>query len=141
MRYPTYIWQGPYMAAVRETDDTKMPVLIYEAVAAIEQRLLSQLTLRRERDSECTDRASVAHGRKMQCAELKRQWQCRRLFKTMFAPFDIFRVGRNARSIWVEYAPNLKAAMTRVYSSRAGTYHLVSKHTGHKFSIKVGATF
>lgn len=30
--------------------------------------------------------------------------------------------------------------MTRVYSLRAGTYHIVSKQTGHKFLIKVGAT-
>jgi hypothetical protein len=40
---PTYAWQEPYIAAVHETDDAKMPGLIYEAAAAIEQRLLSPI--------------------------------------------------------------------------------------------------
>ena len=48
MKYPTYAWQQPYIAAVCETDDDKMPGHILEAVSAIEQRLLSPV----ERGSE-----------------------------------------------------------------------------------------
>jgi hypothetical protein len=36
-----YLWQQDYIAAILETDDAKLPHLIYEAIAAIEQRLLS----------------------------------------------------------------------------------------------------
>ena len=39
----TYSWQEPYMAAILETDDAKMPGHILEATAAIEQRLLSPI--------------------------------------------------------------------------------------------------
>ena len=39
----TYVWQALYLAAVLETDNTAMPARIYEALAAIEQRLLSPI--------------------------------------------------------------------------------------------------
>jgi hypothetical protein len=39
----TYSWQTVYLAAVLETDDAAMPTRIYEALAAIEQRLLSPI--------------------------------------------------------------------------------------------------
>jgi hypothetical protein len=37
----TYSWQQAYLAAVLETDNDLMPLRIYEALAAIEERLLS----------------------------------------------------------------------------------------------------
>lgn len=43
-----YIWQAAYKAAILETDNAVMPLRIYEALAAIEQRRLSDL----EPDSE-----------------------------------------------------------------------------------------
>jgi hypothetical protein len=52
MNPSTYAWQEPYIAAVYETDDAKMPGLIYEAVAAIEQRLLSPIESGSEEDKE-----------------------------------------------------------------------------------------
>ena len=39
----TYSWQQAYLAAVLETDNDLMPFRIYEALAAIEQRLLSPM--------------------------------------------------------------------------------------------------
>jgi|HubBroStandDraft_6_1064221.scaffolds.fasta_scaffold113815_4 hypothetical protein len=36
----SYLWQDSYVSAVLETDDGLMPTRIYEALAAIEQRLL-----------------------------------------------------------------------------------------------------
>jgi hypothetical protein len=36
----TYLWHPAYVSAILETDDTLMPTRIYEALAAIEQRLL-----------------------------------------------------------------------------------------------------
>jgi hypothetical protein len=39
----TYSWQQAYLAAVLETDNDLMPLRIYEALAAIEQRLLSPI--------------------------------------------------------------------------------------------------
>jgi hypothetical protein len=36
-----YSWQVDYIAALIETDDSKLPRRLYEAIAAIEQRLLS----------------------------------------------------------------------------------------------------
>jgi hypothetical protein len=36
-----YSWQIDYIAALLETDDSKLPRRLYEAIAAIEQRLLS----------------------------------------------------------------------------------------------------
>jgi hypothetical protein len=38
-----YTWQAAYNAAILETDNAMMPVRIYEALAAIEQRRLSDL--------------------------------------------------------------------------------------------------
>jgi hypothetical protein len=38
-----YSWQAAYRAAILETDNAAMPVRIYEALAAIEQRRLSDL--------------------------------------------------------------------------------------------------
>jgi hypothetical protein len=43
MDSPTYSWQPPYLSAILETDDAAMPTRIYEALAAIEQRLLSPI--------------------------------------------------------------------------------------------------
>jgi hypothetical protein len=48
----TYTWQAAYRAAILETDNAAIPLRIYEALAAIEQRRLSDL----EPDSE-EDRA------------------------------------------------------------------------------------
>jgi hypothetical protein len=39
----SYLWQDPYISAVLETDDALMPTRTYEALAAIEQRLLSPI--------------------------------------------------------------------------------------------------
>lgn len=39
----TYIWQAAYRAAVLETDNAAIPSRIYDALAAIEQRRLSDL--------------------------------------------------------------------------------------------------
>ena len=39
----TYLWLPAYTSAVLETDDALMPTRIYEALAAIEQRLLSPI--------------------------------------------------------------------------------------------------
>jgi hypothetical protein len=38
-----YTWQAAYKAAILETDNFVMPLRIYEALAAIEQRRLSDL--------------------------------------------------------------------------------------------------
>ena len=43
MTLPIYAWQQPYLQAVQETDDSKMPHHLMEAIAAIEQRLLSPI--------------------------------------------------------------------------------------------------
>jgi hypothetical protein len=37
----TYPWQTPYVSAILETDEDQMRGLLYEAIAAIEQRRLS----------------------------------------------------------------------------------------------------
>jgi hypothetical protein len=39
----TYSWQQAYLAAVLETDNDLMSLRIYEALAAVEQRLLSPM--------------------------------------------------------------------------------------------------
>jgi hypothetical protein len=39
----TYLWLPAYLSAVLETDNALMPTRIYEALAAIEQRLLSPI--------------------------------------------------------------------------------------------------
>jgi hypothetical protein len=38
-----YLWLPAYLSAVLETDNAQMPTRIYEALAAIEQRLLSPI--------------------------------------------------------------------------------------------------
>ena len=38
-----YTWQAAYRAAILETDNAAIPLRIYEALAAIEQRRLSDL--------------------------------------------------------------------------------------------------
>ena len=40
-----YTWQAAYKAAILETDNFVMPLRIYEALAAIEQRRLSFLEI------------------------------------------------------------------------------------------------
>lgn len=39
----TYLWLSAYLSAVLETDNALLPTRIYEALAAIEQRLLSPI--------------------------------------------------------------------------------------------------
>ena len=39
----TYLWLPAYLSAVLETNNALMPTRIYEALAAIEQRLLSSI--------------------------------------------------------------------------------------------------
>jgi len=41
----TYSWQAAYHCAVLETDTAVMPLRIYEALAALEQRQLSYLEI------------------------------------------------------------------------------------------------
>ncbi len=43
MDQTNYLWQAAYMAAVYETDDSLMQGRIFEALAALEQRLLSPI--------------------------------------------------------------------------------------------------
>ena len=43
MDHTNYLWQAAYMAAVYETDDSLMQGRILEALAALEQRLLSPI--------------------------------------------------------------------------------------------------
>ena len=46
MTLPIYSWQQPYLQAVQETDDSKMAHHLMEAIAAVEQRLLSPIDTR-----------------------------------------------------------------------------------------------
>jgi hypothetical protein len=48
-----YLWQDAYRSAVLETDDVLMPTRIYEALAAIEQRLLSPI------DAGCEEHRAI----------------------------------------------------------------------------------
>jgi hypothetical protein len=43
MALPIYPWQQPYLHAVQKTDDSKMSHHLMEAIAAVEQRLLSPI--------------------------------------------------------------------------------------------------
>jgi hypothetical protein len=43
MIIPNYPWQQPYLEAIQEIDNAKMPHHLMEALAAIEQRLLSPI--------------------------------------------------------------------------------------------------
>jgi hypothetical protein len=45
-----YSWQLDYIAALLETDDSKLPPRLYKAIAAIEQRLLSPIEPGSEED-------------------------------------------------------------------------------------------
>jgi len=36
-----YLWQAEYISAISETDPSQLPRRIYEAIAAIDQRLLA----------------------------------------------------------------------------------------------------
>jgi hypothetical protein len=50
-----YTWQAAYQAAILETDNASMSLRIYEALAAIEQRRLSDLDLGSEEDRALQD--------------------------------------------------------------------------------------
>jgi hypothetical protein len=50
-----YIWQAAYQAAVSETDNAALPQRIYEALAALEQRRLSDLEPGSEEDRALED--------------------------------------------------------------------------------------
>jgi hypothetical protein len=39
----SYLWQDTYISAVLETDNELIPVRVYDALSAIEQRLLSPI--------------------------------------------------------------------------------------------------
>ena len=51
----TYTWQAAYRAAILETDNAAIPLRIYEALAAIEQRRLSDLEPGSEEDRSLED--------------------------------------------------------------------------------------
>jgi hypothetical protein len=50
-----YTWQAVYRAAILETDNAAMSLRIYEALAAIEQRRLSELESDGEEDRALED--------------------------------------------------------------------------------------
>jgi hypothetical protein len=50
-----YTWQAAYKAAILETDNAAMPLKIYEALAAIEQRRLSYLEIDNEEERALED--------------------------------------------------------------------------------------
>jgi hypothetical protein len=54
-----YLWHAAYWAAVRETDELLMPGRILEALAAIDQRLLSPIEFKCDEDRaiKCAGRA------------------------------------------------------------------------------------
>jgi hypothetical protein len=59
MSKPTeYLWQETYMSAVLEIDDVLMPTRIYEALAAIEQRLLSPI------EEGCDEHKAIENARR-----------------------------------------------------------------------------
>ena len=57
-----YTWQAAYRAAILETDNAAMSLRIYEALAAIEQRRLSELEPEGEEDRalEAAERGLLA---------------------------------------------------------------------------------
>src|ERR1700691_267203 len=57
MDQTNYLWQGAYMAAVYETDDSLMDGRILEARAALEQRLLSPVEDEEYRTIQNAERA------------------------------------------------------------------------------------
>jgi len=50
-----YTWQAAYQAAILEADNAAIPLRIYEALAAIEQRRLSDLEPGSEEDCALED--------------------------------------------------------------------------------------
>jgi hypothetical protein len=53
-----YLWQEVYMSAVLEIDDALMPTRICEALAAIEQRLLSPI------DEGCEEHKAIENAQR-----------------------------------------------------------------------------
>jgi hypothetical protein len=56
----TYLWLPAYLSAVLETDNALMPSRIYEALAAIDQRLLSPLEADEYKEIENAQRGLLA---------------------------------------------------------------------------------
>jgi hypothetical protein len=54
-----YLWQDAYISAVLETDDTLMPTRIYEALAAIEQRVLSPI------EADCEEHRALKEAQRV----------------------------------------------------------------------------
>jgi hypothetical protein len=52
------LWQDAYMSAVLETDGALMPTRIYDALAAIEQRLLSPI------EAECEEHKAIENAQR-----------------------------------------------------------------------------
>ena len=75
MTLPIYPWQEPYLAAAQETDDSKIPGHLLEAIAAIEQRLLSPIDVNslEYKAIENTRRGSAEHNYE-ETAGLRREW-------------------------------------------------------------------
>ena len=53
----TYPWQKAYKTAILETDDSRIPSRIYDAITAIEQRLRSPIS--REEEQALRDAQSA----------------------------------------------------------------------------------
>jgi hypothetical protein len=66
-----YLWQDTYMSAVLETDDGLMPTRIYEALAAIEQRLLSPIEAESEEHKAIENAQRALLALKVERAEFK----------------------------------------------------------------------
>jgi hypothetical protein len=79
MSNATYLWEESYMAAIYETDDANMPSRIFEAVSAIEQRLLNPVEHGSEKEIAITmlNTACDFTGRRL-FVEVK--WQRQRPF-------------------------------------------------------------
>ncbi len=56
----TYLWLPAYLSAVLETDNALMPSRIYEALAAIDQRLLSPIEAGEYKEIENAQRGLLA---------------------------------------------------------------------------------
>jgi hypothetical protein len=63
-----YLWHAAYNAAVLETDVSQMPTRYYEALAAIEQRLLSIVDKNTEEFRALTAADHAIHSLKTQSA-------------------------------------------------------------------------
>jgi hypothetical protein len=68
MIIPVYPWQEPYLNAVQETDDAKLPHHLLEATAAVEQRLLSPI------DKNSLEYMAIENTRR--CIEVLRAERC-----------------------------------------------------------------